>query len=173
MACRFEPLTKQHDRTGFRCVSAPLNTYLQHIARKDAERHVAAAFVMVDDAAPSTIVGYYTLSAFAVDVAELPEALQKKLPRYPRLPATLLGRLARDERFPGTGSLLLMDALARAHQKAAEIASLAVVADTKDEAALAFYQKFGFAQLGSAPNRVFLPMGTIAELVGRQDSRSI
>ena len=169
MAYRFELLAKQHDRAGFCCASAPLNTYLQQIARKDAERHVAAAFVMVDNAAPVTIMGYYTLSAFAVDVTELPEAMQKKLPRYPRLPATLLGRLARDERFPGTGSLLLMDALARAHQKAADIASLAVVADAKDEAALTFYRQFGFAQLGTDPNRVFLPMGTIAELVGKQD----
>ncbi|MCW5549412.1 MAG: hypothetical protein KIT44_10670 [Opitutaceae bacterium] len=168
MAYRFEPLTKQHDRAAFRCASAPLNTYLQQIARKDAERHVAAAFVMVDAAAPATIMGYYTLSAFAVDVTELPEAMQRKLPRYPRLPATLLGRLARDERFPGMGSLLLMDALIRAYQKSVEIASLAVVADAKDEAALTFYRKFGFAQLGSDPNRVFLPMGTIAELVGRQ-----
>lgn len=168
MAYRFEPLTKQHDRAAFRCASAPLNTYLQQIARKDAERHVAAAFVMVDDAASATIVGYYTLSAFAVDVTELPEVMQKKLPRYPRLPATLLGRLACDGRFPGTGSLLLMDALFRAYQKSVEIASLAVVADAKDEAALTFYRKFGFAQLGSDPNRVFLPMGTIAELVGKQ-----
>jgi hypothetical protein len=101
MAYRFEPLTKQHDRARFRCTSAPLNTYLQQNARKDAERNVAAAFVMVDDAAPATIVGYYTLSAFAVDLTELPEAMQKKLPRYPRLRATLLGRLARDERFRG------------------------------------------------------------------------
>lgn len=168
MAYRFEPLAKQHDRAGFRCGSAPLNAYLQQIARKDAERHVAAAFVMVDDAATAAIVGYYTLSAFVVAVTELPEAMQKKLPRYPRLPATLLGRLARDERFPGTGSLLLMDALTRAHQKSAEIASLAVVADAKDEVALTFYRKFGFARLGSDPNRVFLPMGTIAELIGKQ-----
>lgn len=168
MAYRFEPLTKLHDRAGFRCSSAPLTAYLQQIARKDAERHVAAAFVMVDDAAPAVVIGYYTLSAFAVDVTELPEAMRKKLPRYPRLPATLLGRLARDERFPGTGSLLLMNALARAHQKSLEIASLAVVADAKDEAAAAFYRKFGFIQLGSDPNRVFLPMGTIAQLVGKQ-----
>jgi len=165
MAYRFEPLTKQHDRAGFRCASAPLNTYLQQIARKDAERHVAAVFVMVDSAAPATILGYYTLSAFAVEITELSEDLQKKLPKYPRLPATLLGRLARDERFPGTGALLLMDALARACQRAAEIASLAVVADAKDEAALAFYGKFGFTQLGSDPNRVFLPMGTIETLL--------
>jgi hypothetical protein len=95
--------------------------------------------------------------------------MQKKLPRYPRLPATLLGRLARDVKFPGTGALLLMDALVRAYRKSAEIASLAVVADAKDEAALAFYRKFGFAQLGGDPNRVFLPMGTIAGLLGKQD----
>jgi len=165
MPYRFEPLAKQHDRTGFRCASAPLNTYLQQLARKDAERRVAAVFVMVDEAVPATIIGYYTLSAFAIEVTALPEALQKKLPRYPRLPATLLGRLARDERFPGTGSLLLMDALARAHWQAGQIAALAVVADAKDDAALAFYRKFGFLPLGSHPNRVFLPMGTIAALV--------
>jgi hypothetical protein len=168
MAYRFEPLTKQHDRAGFRCFSAPLNVYLQQLARKDAERRVAAAFVMVDEVAPAAIVGYYTLSAFAVEVAELPESMQKKLPRYPRLPATLLGRLARDERFPGTGPLLLMDALVRAHQQAAGIASLAVVADAKDDAALKFYRRFGFAQLGSDSNRVFLPMGTIEKLVKKQ-----
>jgi GNAT superfamily N-acetyltransferase len=169
MAYCFEALAKQHDRARFRCGSAALDTYLREVARKDAERHVAAAFVMVDDATPTTIVGYYTLSSFAVDVAELPEPMRRKLPRYPRLPATLLGRLARDERFPGTGSLLLMDALARAHAKSVEIASLAVVADAKDEIALAFYRKFGFAPLGRDSKRVFLPMGTLAKLVGRHD----
>jgi len=165
MPYRFEPLTKQHDRAGFRSASAALNTYLQQIARKDAERRVAAAFVMVAVAAPTTIIGYYTLSAFAVEVTELPEELQKKLPRYPRLPATLLGRLARDERHPGTGPLLLVDALARAYRQSDQIASLAVVADAKDDAALGFYQKFGFKRLDGHSNRVFLPMGTIAELV--------
>jgi GNAT superfamily N-acetyltransferase len=165
MPYRFEPLTKRHDRAGFRCASAPLTTYLQQLARKDTERRVAAAFVMVDDTAPAAIIGYYTLSAFAVEVTELPETLQKNLPHYPRLPATLLGRLARDERFPGVGSLLLVDALARAHKQSEQIASLAVIADAKDEAALNFYRKFGFAALGSHPNRVFLPKGTVTELL--------
>jgi len=165
MPYRFEPLTKQHDRAGFRCGSPPLNSYLQHLARKDTERRVAATFVMVEEVAPTAIVGYYTLSAFTVELAELPEELQRKLPRYPRLPATLLGRLARDERFPGTGSLLLMDALARAYQQSAQVASLALVADAKDEVALKFYRKFGFALLGNHPNRVFLPMGTVEQLL--------
>jgi GNAT superfamily N-acetyltransferase len=165
MAFRFEPLTKAHDRTGFCCGVEPLDVYLQQLARKDVERRVAAAFVMVDDAAPATIVGYYTLSAFAVEIWELPEVLHKKLPRYPRLPATLLGRLARDERFPGTGHVLLMDALARAHRQSVQVASFAVVADAKNNAALNFYRKFGFAPLGHSANRVFLAMGTVEQLV--------
>ena len=165
MAYRFEPLTRRHDRAGFRCGSPPLDAYLQQFARKDAEKRVAAAFVMVEESVPATIVGYYTLSAFAVEVAELSEELRKKMPRYPRLPATLLGRLARDERFPGAGSRLLTDALMRALKQSAQIASLAIVADAKDDAALRFYRKFGFASLGNSPNRVFLPMGTIEQLV--------
>jgi GNAT superfamily N-acetyltransferase len=123
---------------------------------------------MVEDATPETIVGYYSLSAFAVELGDLPGEMQKKLPRYPRLPATLLGRLARDERFPGTGSLLLLDALARAHSQSAQVGSLAIVAEAKDERALKFYQRFGFMPLGSNPDRVFLSMGTIEQLLKGQ-----
>jgi hypothetical protein len=79
--------------------------------------------------------------------------------------STLLGRLARDERFPGTGSLLLTDALTRALGQSTQIASMAVVAQAKDAAALGFYRRFGFAPLGNAPNRVFIAMGTIEELL--------
>jgi len=168
MAYHFEALNKQHDRADFRCGSAPLDSYLQQLARKNIERHIAAAFVMIDEAAPTKIIGYYTLSAFVVEAEGLPETMQRKLPRYPRLPATLLGRLARDARYPGTGSQLLMDALARAFKHAEQIASLAVVAEAKDEAALRFYLKFGFAPLGGYANRVFLPMGTISQLVGKR-----
>jgi predicted GNAT family N-acyltransferase len=165
MAYRFELLSREHDRAAFRSSSKELNTYLRTLARKDAGRHISAAFVMVDEAAPAMIIGYYTLSAFTIEVTEISEPLQKKLPRYPRLPATLLGRLARDERFPGTGSLLLMNALERAFQQSSQIASLAVVADAKDERALAFYRKFGFEVLASSTNRVFLPMGTIEQMI--------
>lgn len=165
MAYRFEVLAREHDRASFRSSREELNTYLRTLARKDVDRRVSAVFVMVDEATPATVMGYYTLSAFTVEIVDLPEMLQKKLPRYPRLPATLLGRLARDERFPGTGSLLLMNALERAYQQSSHIASLAVVADAKDEHALAFYRKFGFANLGSHPSRVFLPMGTVEKLI--------
>jgi hypothetical protein len=167
MPYRFEPVSREHDRDSFRSRSEQLNTYFRTLARKDAERRVSAAFVMVADEAPATVIGYYTLSAFTVEITDLPEALQKKLPRYPRLPATLLGRLARDERFPGAGSrsLLLVDALQRAFAQSSHIASRAVIADAKDDDALAFYRKHGFAKLGAYPNRVFLPMGTVGQMI--------
>jgi GNAT superfamily N-acetyltransferase len=165
VSLRFEALARSHDREGFSCGVEALDHYLRRQARLDAERNVAAAFVLVDDAAPAQILGYYTLSAYTVVPDEIPEALQKKLPRYPRLPATLLGRLARDQRFPGTGKFLLIDALKRCHDLRTEIATLAMVAEAKDEQARGFYLKFGFLPLGADPRRVFLPMGTITQLL--------
>ncbi|MFM8334347.1 MAG: GNAT family N-acetyltransferase [Opitutaceae bacterium] len=162
---RFEPLDpERHDRDGFECGVPALNDYLRQQARKDAERHLAAVFVMVAEAAPSTIIGFYSLSNFSVELAELPAELIRKLPRYPRVPATLIGRLARDQRFPGTGSLLLMDALLRAYAQTAVSGSVTVVAEAKDESAGGFYRKHGFVLLGLESNRWHLPMETIGRL---------
>ena len=66
----------------------------------------------------NTVLGYYTLSAISVDIGEWPETVARKLPRYPVVPATLLGRLAIDRRLQGQGAgeYLLMDALHRSLQ---------------------------------------------------------
>ena len=165
MPYRFEPLDPaRHDRSGFRSFVPALTAYLQKQARKDAERHLAATFVMVEESAPALIAGYYTLSNYTVELGELPGELTKQLPRYPRLPATLIGRLARDERFPGIGELLLMDAILRAYSQTKASGSIAIVAEAKDDAALRFYSKHGFLRLGVEPNRVYLPMGAIRQL---------
>ncbi len=167
MSYRFEPLGSLHDRESFDCGIPVLNDYLRKFARKDAQRLVAATFVMIASAQPERIIGYYTLSAFTVEMIELPEALRKKLPRYPKLPATLIGRLARDVNQPGTGSLLLVDALCRACEQSATIAAMAVVTEAKNEAAASFYRKFGFQSLGDSHNRFFLSMGTIETLMSK------
>jgi ribosomal protein S18 acetylase RimI-like enzyme len=44
------------------------------------------------------------------------------------------------------------------------MASAAVVVDAKGDMAVAFYKKYGFLELPKVANRLFLPMGTIAEL---------
>jgi GNAT superfamily N-acetyltransferase len=160
-----EPLGKRHERDLFSCGSAALDRYLQQQARQDAEKRVAAPFVLVEPPA-MRVLGYYTLSASVVSTRDLPETLAKKLPRYPQLPVTLLGRLAIDHSMKGRGlgQFLLMDALRRSLGAAAHIAAMAILVDAKDEAAAEFYRHFGFLPLQEQPQRLFLPMTTVAGL---------
>ena len=162
---RIEPRGKGHDRKSFVCGSEPLDRYLKQQASQDAEKRVAAAFVLIEP--PSKrVLGYYTLSASIIAADQLPPELARKLPRYPRLPVTLLGRLAVDQgqRSKGRGELLLIDALHRSLEAASEIGAIAVVVDAKDAAAEAFYEHFDFTRLQQQPSRLFLPMKTVAAL---------
>lgn len=163
---RVEPLGKTHDRSSFACGSEPLDRYLRQQARQDADKRVAAPFVLVEP--PSRqVLGYYTLSASVIVADALPLTLAKKLPRYPQLPVTLLGRLAVDQsqKGKGLGAFLLMDALHRSLAHAAQIAAMAVIVDAKDAAAEAFYARYGFIRLQAQhPIRLFLPMNTVAAL---------
>ena len=159
------PLDDRHDRRSFSCGVEALDRYLHVQAGQDHRRRIAVCFVL-PDATRSRVAGYYTLSAFSIVGAELPSALQKKLPKYGQIPCTLLGRLAvdREYRAMGLGKHLLVDALRRASIHSSEVASWAVVVDAKDEAAERFYAKHGFIALPRAPGRLFLPMLTIADL---------
>lgn len=156
-----EPLESRHDKGSFRCGVAELDSYLATQARQDIRKKVAAVYVMVDRAAPVTIIGYYTLSSFAVQTIDLSEEVQRKLPRYPLTPATLIGRLARDLKFPGMGRHLLVDALKRVLLHSQHVGSAAVVVDVKNEAARKFYLKHGFLAFRQNPDRLFLPMKAI------------
>lgn len=164
---RIEPLGKTHDRSDFTCGAEALDRYLKQQARQDADKRVAAAFVLVAPPA-SRVLGYYTLSASTVTVDELPVSLAKKVPRYPRLPVILLGRLAVDVQLKGQsqGEFLLMDALRRSLEAAALIGAMAVLVDAKNETAEAFYKHFGFTPLMGQPARLFLSMKTVAGLFG-------
>jgi len=106
----------------------------------------------------SEIAGYYTLTATSIALTELPLPVVKKLPRYPVVPAALLGRLAvaRSYQERGLGGVLLTDALKRSAR--AEMGVFAMVVDAKDEAAQAFYEHYGFVRLSGETRRLFLPL---------------
>lgn len=162
-----EPLGRQHDRAAFRCGVELLDRYLRQQARQDADRRVAAPFVATES--PETrVLGYYTLSASVLTLADIPDDLACKLPRYPQLPVTLLGRLAvdRSTRGQGLGEHLLLDALSRSLAHAGQIAAMAVVVDAKDADAARFYGHYGFMSLQISPRRLFVPMTTVAKLLG-------
>ena len=154
----------RHHREGFTCESQELTEFLRKRARKEMEARASACFVLIPLSYPAHIAGFYTLSAAEIATANLPEAMRKRMPRYHTLPATLLGRLARDEAFrgQGIGDRLIQDALARAFAGSAEVGSTAMITDPKDERATAFYRGFGFLPLTG--NRLFLPMTEIVRL---------
>jgi GNAT superfamily N-acetyltransferase len=161
-----EPLSSKHDRSGFSCGALALDRYLARQAGQDHRKHVSAVFVLVEEASPS-VLGYYTLAATSVQLQDLPENKARKLPRYPRVPAILLGRLAVDTRHRGKGygELLLVDALKRC-LGTREIGWAAVMVDAKDESAIAFYEHFHFIRLSEVSSRLFLPYATIAAELG-------
>ncbi|MGE5072163.1 MAG: GNAT family N-acetyltransferase [Anaerolineae bacterium] len=159
-----EPLARTHDRSVFSCGIAALDRYLRQQAGQDAARQVSVCFILTPNG--RTVAGFYTLSQYAVDLAGLTAELASKLPKYPEVPATLLGRLAVGIEFKGRGlgEFLLLDALHRCWKHSNEIASLAVVVDAKDEAAVRFYRHFNFISLPGTPSRLFLPMKTLEKL---------
>ncbi|MBI3769528.1 MAG: GNAT family N-acetyltransferase [Deltaproteobacteria bacterium] len=162
-AYRIEPLAAHHDRTHFECGQPSLDSYLHERARKEMANHTAAVFVALPSSEPHVIAGYYTLSNMTADASALPVASARKLPRYPMLPATLLGRLAvtKQHQGRGLGEHLLIDALGRSLATTASVGSVAVVVDPINDRARAFYEKYQFTALADQPGRLFLPMGTI------------
>lgn len=160
------PLGPDHDRAAFFCGEEPLDDYLKTRARKEHDLGFCAAFVLSPTTDPVRIAGYYTLSALSIELAGIPEPLRKRFPRYPLVPVTLLGRLARslDYRGKALGELLLMSALDRAQRAAESVGSHAVVVDPLSDGARRFYETYGFVPLSGGGSRLYLPMATIEKL---------
>ena len=158
-------LQDQHDRSRFVSGVPELDRYFQLHAGQDAKRKVAAPFVLLDQ--NEIVIGYYTLSAYCIFLTDLPADVAKKLPKYPVLPATLLGRLAVSREYQGQklGQFLLMDALKRSWENTREIGSIGVVVDAIDESAERFYQHHEFHPLPGHARKLFLAMATIRKLL--------
>jgi len=93
-------------------------------------------------------------------MTDLPAEISKKLPRYPAVPAALIGRMAVDTGFQGRGlgAAMLADALQRVLASAPAV--YAFVVDAKDENAAAFYRHHGFISITGRPSTLFLPVAT-------------
>lgn len=159
---RIEALSPRHNREGFSSGVDALDSYLLKQVGQDIRRRVTSCFVLITDA--ENIAGYYTIAATSIILIDLPEPMQRKLPHYPAVPATLMGRLAVDHRYRGRGfgTLLLFDAFSRTLRS--EIASFAFIVDAKNERAESFYEQYGFLRLQRSDRRFFLTLSEIANL---------
>ena len=155
-----EPLSGVHDRRTFDSGNTALDRYFREQVTQDIRRRITNCFVALDPEA--RLAGYYTLSAASLPITALSADEIKRLPRYPLLPAGLIGRLAVDRRFQGQGlgGSLIVDAIDRAMR--AEPAIFTLIADAKDNEAAGFYRHYGFRPLASRPLSFFLPLAEAA-----------
>jgi GNAT superfamily N-acetyltransferase len=160
---REEPIAQHHDRSGFDCGSPELNEYLSRFARQNHLSGGAKTFVAVSPAALTVVLGYYAISPGAIEFARVPAALTRKLGRYD-VPVFRLGRLAVSQQFrgKGLGGDLLLAAGARALAVAAEIGGVALAIDAKDDAAAAWYERFGAVRLLDDPLKLVLPLAVVS-----------
>jgi GNAT superfamily N-acetyltransferase len=167
LPCIIEPLSaEKHRWSDFSCEEPELNEFLHHRAVPEMAALASVCFVLVPKADPARVLGFYTLSAATFRLAGLPAELTAQWPQYPNLPATLLGRLARDQRMHGAGigELLLVSAFRRALASTSSIGALAMVTDPKNARAEEFYHQYGFRRLGGS-RRMFLTMRQIAAIL--------
>lgn len=166
-----EALSSSHDRKGFVSGSEPLDQYLAERATQDVKRRISNCFVLLD--AEGAVAGFYTLAAMSVPVGDLPPEETRKLPRYPLLPAALIGRLAIGQRYQGQGfgGALVLDAVQRSSRS--DPAIFALLVEAKDDPAASFYGKLGFKAFADRPLTLYLPIATaLRAFEGKGSARS-
>jgi len=158
-----QPLAKSVDTAAFRCGQTPLEDYISRYATQDIRRNVARVFAATPEAEPTRLAGFFTLSAGSVNCADLPALMAKKMPRYP-VPVALIGRLAVDVKFQGSGlgAILVADACQKVAQASTTLAVAGIVVDAKDATAAHFYQRFGFVPWPGLDHRWLLPAQAFA-----------
>ena len=166
----FSEALGKRDRAGFTSGNDRIDGYFRTAVSQDVKRNYATCTVLIErDSA--RLAGFYTLSAIHIPLPDLPPDIARKLPRYPNVPAVLIGWLGRDLAFRGEniGGLLLLDAIARV--AASQIGAAALFAEAIDEAAAAFYRRHQFMPLVDRPSSLFLPWATALQALSAMPSQ--
>src|SRR3974390_1551155 len=100
------------------------------------------------------------MAAASIALSDLSAAEAKRLPRYPTVPAVLIGRLAVDERFQGRGLGAALVADAAPGAVGGPGGGVTVFVGAKNDRAAAFYRRLGFRPLMSRPGSLYLPLAT-------------
>ena len=159
MTAFFSEALGKHDRGSFTSGNERIDSYFQQTVSQDVKRGYAACYVLVEKSS-AKIAGFYTLSSHSIPLTEVAADVARKLPRYPSIPAVLIGWLGRDLAFRGqhVGSMLLADAITRL--VAAPVGIHAICADAIDDAAATFYREHQFQSFVSPRVRHVAPVST-------------
>ncbi len=163
MALSIVVLNREHEVSGFDCAVPALNDWLAKIARQHQKNALSSSFVLVDEAHPTHILGYYALAIRGLIYTDtLPPHMAKRLPA--QVPGLTLARLAvaNSEKKKGYGEMLLIDAMLRAKNVARQTGGYALFVDAKDQGAAQFYGQYGFVALPLNPLTMAIAISAIA-----------
>ena len=135
-------LLEADDETSpFDCGVPVLDDWLR---RRALVNHLSGASRSYVAAVGRRIVGFYCLSAGAIQHVTAPGNIRRNMPEP--IPVVVMGRVAVDVSFQGRGlgPALLQHALERTHEVAASAGIRAMLVHAKDEKAAAFYKRVGF-----------------------------
>jgi GNAT superfamily N-acetyltransferase len=155
-------LSNEHDVKKFNSGNEALDSWLRQTSRQHQKNSISQTFVLVEEDAPSSILGFYALTLRELTPTdELPPAIQKRLPR--KIPGITLARLAvsQTEQGKGFGEELLVDAMTRARDAAKVVGGWGLFIDAKDDDVAKFYIKYGFTPLPSNPLILVIPFASI------------
>lgn len=152
---RPRPIGPTDKTSGFESGEPSLDRYLTDRALTNHVSDLARCYVCVDGES-GRIVGFYTLSAVAVEHADLPGRIRRNAPNP--VPAVLLGRLAVDRKAQGTGlaPLLVRDAILSTLAAADRIGVRVLLVHALHERAAAFYEALGFRSSPTHPLHLHL-----------------
>ena len=165
MTIDVRPLDERADRANFSCGVGSLDEWLERQAGQAVRRRLASVWVAFPRDDLARVLGYYSLAPWQIAFENCPDALRKRLPRYP-LHVTLIARLAvaSSAQGEGLGGVLLTDALKRAWSASEIVPVQGVIVHAKDDRAAAFYRHHGFLDFPEEALHLFLPMKSIAAL---------
>lgn len=156
------PLTPAHDTSRFSCGKSELDAWLRENALESEGRSARTYVVCAEEAA---VAGYYCISTGSVERRILPSKVKRARGLPNQIPVAIIGRLARDERYRGSGlgQDLLQDALRRILTAAQIIGVRAVLVHALDEEAATFWKEHEFLPSAIDARIFFLPIETIAD----------
>lgn len=163
---KMEALEKAHNTGDFDCEVPALNNWLKTVARQHQKNGSSKTFVLIDEQAPSKIIGFIAMAMRDPTPAEdLPPAIRKGLPRA--VTGYTLGRLAVSAEFKnqGHGRRLLFEAMEKAYQASELVSGFALFVDAKEGAA-SFYEKYGFIPFPDDPDTLVYPIASMEKFPG-------
>jgi GNAT superfamily N-acetyltransferase len=153
---RVERLGNHHEIGNFNCGVKDLDDWLRVHALDNQRRDLSRTLLLLDDA--DHVAGYYALTMGGVRKETLPPWYGRGLPGFD-IGMVLLARFAITDarQGQGLGRDLLIEAIERAADAGMHVAARFIAVDPIDEAAHAFYAKFGFRQVeGDVGGRMYL-----------------